>query len=80
MELIPIFSNVKSFYGKAKVFQDGNIIKLVSYNTIVAQIKDGKATILGWYSRTTARHIKEFLMQYGFEIGTKKQLTKLYCK
>jgi len=54
MELIPIFSNVKSFYGKA--------------------------TILGWYSQTTARHIKEILMQYGFEIGTKKQLTKLYCK
>lgn len=54
MELIPIFSNVKSFYGKA--------------------------TILGWYSQTTTSCIKEFLMQYGFEIGTKEQLIKLYCK
>lgn len=79
MDLEPIYSNVKSFYNKAKVIRENGTIKLQSYNTIVAEIKDGKAHINGWYSATTTRHIKEFLQQYGFEIGTKQQLEKLYC-
>lgn len=80
MELKAIYSNVKSFYGKAKVIicDDGRI-QLQSYQTIVAEIKDGKLTIFDWYSPTTTRHIKEFLMQYGFKTGTKEQLTKMYC-
>jgi len=79
MELEPIYSNVKSFYGKAKIIKENGVIKLMSYNTIVATIEQGKVHINGWYSATTTRHIKEFLQQMGFEIGTKAQLEKLYC-
>jgi hypothetical protein len=79
MELEPIYSNVKSFYGKARVLRENDIIKLMSYSTIVATIENGQAHINGFYSATTTRHIKEFLQQYGFEVGTKAQLEKLYC-
>lgn len=79
MELEPIYSNVKSFYGKAKVLRENGVIKLQSYSTIVATIEQGKAYINGFYSATTTRHIKEFLQQMGFEVGTKAQLEKLYC-
>ncbi len=79
MELEPIYSNVKSFYGKAKIIREDGKIKLKSYETIVATIENGKPQINGWYSATTTRHIKEFLQQMGFEIGTKAKLEKLYC-
>lgn len=79
MELEPIYSNAKSFYGKAFIIKENGVIKLKSYSTIVAEIKDGQAKILGWYSPTTTKHVKEFLKQYGFEIGTKQKLQKLYC-
>ena len=66
-ELSPIHSNVKSFYGKAKVLlQDNGIIQLLSYNTIVCEIDaDGYF----WYtwngkSNTTTRHINEFKKQF----------------
>lgn len=78
MELEPKFLNQKSFYGKAKVIKLDDSILLQSYNTIVAEIKDGKAKIFGWYSATTTKHIKEFLAQNGFGLGTKAQLEKLY--
>ncbi len=79
MELEPIYSNVKSFYGKAKVLRENGTIILQSYNTVVAEIRNGKAKIFGFYSATTTRHIREFLQQMGFEVGTKAQLEKLYC-
>lgn len=79
MELEPIYSNVKSFYNKAKVLRENGTIKLQSYNIIVAEISNGKAKIFGFYSSTTTRHIKEFLKQMGFEVGTKSKLEKLYC-
>lgn len=79
MELEPIYSNVKSFYGKARVLKENGVIKLQSYSTIVAEIRDNQAKIFGFYSATTTRHIKEFLQQMGFEVGTKAQLEKLYC-
>lgn len=79
MNLEPVYSNVKSFYGKAKILRENGVIKLLSYETIVATIENGKAHINGWYSATTTRHIKEFLQQMGFEIGTKAKLEKLYC-
>lgn len=78
MELEPKFLNQKSFYGKAKVIKLDDSILLQSYSTIVAEIKDGKAKIFGWYSATTTKHIKEFLAQNGFGLGTKAQLEKLY--
>lgn len=78
MDLEPIYSNVKSFYGKAKILRENGVIKLLSYDTIVATIENGKVHINGWYSATTTRHIKEFLQQMGFKVGTKAQLEKLY--
>ena len=67
LELIPLHSNVKSFYNKAKVImQDDGTIQLQSYNTIVCEIdKEGYF----WYtwngkSNTTTRHIKEFKKQF----------------
>lgn len=78
-ELQPIYCSQKSFYGKARVIQNGNSTKLISYRMIVAEIRNGQAKIFGWYSATTTRHIKEFLAQMGFETGTKAEMQKLYC-
>ena len=66
MELKSIYSGQKSFYGKAVVYQDNYSIVLYSYNTRVAEINKltGQASVLGLYSRTTTKHIIEFLKQY----------------
>ena len=53
----------KSFYGKAKILECGDDKYLLSYYTIVAGIRNGELFINGWYSQTTARHIKEFILQ-----------------
>lgn len=37
---------------------------LVSYNTIVAELRDGWLTIFGLYSMTTRRHIGAFMAEY----------------
>jgi len=84
-ELEPQYDRRKSFYGKAKVYGDttGHLL-LMSYSTIVAEITDGIATedgrpsvkVNGWYSRTTARHINEFLYQHGFKAMTKKEMER----
>lgn len=82
-DLIPQYDRRKSFYGKAKVYSDdkGHLL-LMSYSTIVAEItdsiasEDGKPSVKvnGWYSQTTARHINDFLYQYGFETMSKKEM------
>lgn len=79
-DLIPVFDSRKSFYGKAKVIVMENEIVLQSYDTFVASIKNGKVIINGFYSNTTLRHIKEFLKQNGFEVGSKKELEKMYMQ
>lgn len=79
MELEPIYSNVKSFYGKARVLKENGVIKLLSYDTVIAEIKDNKVHINGFYSQTSTKHLKEFLKQYGFKTGTRQQLEKMYC-
>lgn len=59
------FDNRKSFYGKAKVIDNGNgFLQLMSYETIVSECKDGKVTHLGKWSQTTTRHQKEFERQF----------------
>jgi len=81
-ELQCIYDTQKSFYGKAKVIKttlDGTtIIELKSYSTIVARIiingSQTKYIYNGYYSRTTARHQKEFFLQYGLDT---KQYDKL---
>lgn len=82
-ELKPQYDSAKSFYKNANVYGDdeGNIF-LMSYKTIVAKITDKAVTdtnedtyeVYGWYSRTTARHINEFLQQHNFNKLSKKQM------
>ena len=82
-DLIPQYDRRKSVYGKAKLYSDdkGHLL-LMSYSTIVAEItdsiasEDGKPSVKvnGWYSQTTARHINDFLYQYGFETMSKKEM------
>ena len=83
--LMPVFDSRQSFYNKAKVVEkdDGSKV-LYSYYTPVVRIKDGEAILLhkgylGWNSsQTTLRHVKDFLRQNGFEIGSSKDLAKMY--
>jgi hypothetical protein len=72
--LMPIYDNRASFYKKAKVFVFNGCLYLQSYATIVAKVGGNCATVWGWYSQTTMRHINEFLRQNGFETMTKKDL------
>ena len=77
-ELKPVIDSRKSFYKKAYVITENDTITLLSYDTEVAEIKDGKAKIFDTYSVTTLRHIKDFLHQNGFKIGAKKELMEWY--
>ena len=74
-ELSPV-NNRKSFYGKCRVEQDGNISYLISYTTKVAHYnhETNVMTVNGYYSPTTATHINAFLSYYGFDTCNKKQL------
>ena len=79
-ELVPRYSSRKSFYGKAHTIMDGDILKLVSYSTVVAE-KDmsGKNVVyryLGHYSATTSAHQKEFFKQSGLSDKQIKELFK----
>ena len=69
-ELSPLKLQQKSFYGKAKVTNNGKELKLFSYDTIVCVFDLKKHQITynayGAYSATTDRHIKAFLCQLGF--------------
>ena len=73
-ELQARFDSRNSFYKKAHTIEYNGALYLQSYDTIVAKIENGKATINGWYSQTTARHINEFLKQNGFKAMTKKEM------
>ena len=81
-ELHPQYDSRKSFYGKARVDtgdkNDKN--KLFSYDTLVAEIKDGKPVVYGTYSATTLRHIKDWLKQNGFKAENKAQIEADYMK
>lgn len=67
----------KSFYGKAKILEDGNSATLYSYNTPVAKITDGVFEELDYSpkSQTTNRHIKQFKKFYGIEANKKVSST-----
>jgi hypothetical protein len=66
-ELAVRYDSRKSFYGKAKEREEDGKIILTSYGTDVAYIKGGKPVVKGMYSQTTARHIREFLKQHGYD-------------
>ena len=79
-DLTPQYDSRKSFYSKAKVDtgDKGDKNKLYSYNTLVAEIKDGKPVVYGTYSSTTLRHIKDWLRQNGFKAESAKQIMADY--
>ena len=78
--LEPQYDARKSFYGKAHVEDDNGILTLFSYDTPVCRISNGKVELLDKWdsSQTTLRHVKEFLQQNGFKVGSKAQMAKLY--
>lgn len=80
MELIPQYDSKQSFYGKATTEQDGNSLKLYSYNTLVAEIVSRETSkeyiYMGKYSQTTSRHQKEFFKQNGLSDKQIKELMK----
>ena len=61
------FDSRASFNGKAKLDDNGKTIKLYNYNTEVASYSrtTGLLTVYGYFSATTARHIREFARQLG---------------
>lgn len=72
-ELQAHYDSRQSFYKKAytgtKTFSNGSItcLYLKSYNTVVACIFNNQLRIYGGFSQTTARHIREFARQNGFD-------------
>ena len=83
-ELICEYDTRKTFYGKAiiKIDKENGILNLYSYNILVARIDliTNFAMVLGQWSGTTTRHIKEFLKQNGFKAEDTKQILKDYLK
>ena len=80
MELIPEYDSRQSFYGKATTEQDGNTLRLYSYDTLVAEIVSRETSkeyiYIGKYSQTTTRHQKEFFKQNGLTDKEIKELIK----
>ncbi len=74
MKLKSVYSSQKDFYGKANVIVEGGQTKLKSYSTIVAVKEGNKVKVKGWYSKTTAIHINEFLRQNGANSLSKKEM------
>lgn len=84
-ELKPKFSNQKSFYRKAYIetWKNGQI-SLSSYYQEVAIIEplpNGEINKIllcpGWdKTRTTIKHVREFMQQYSFAAMTKDEITK----
>ena len=60
------YTHVKSHYGKAKVEVVGDTMALLSYSTKVAAYNTAtkELNILGTYSQTTMRHLKDFINQF----------------
>lgn len=74
--LKPEYDSRASFYNKAET--DDN--KLYSYGTLVADIVDGQPVLYpDWnYSATTIRHVREWLLQHGFDAGSKADIAAKY--
>jgi len=77
-ELKTVYDTAKSFYKKAYIIYEANRVKLKSYNTIIAYIEKDQAYINGIYSKTSTRHTKEFLKQFGFNVKNTIQILKDY--
>lgn len=78
-ELQAIYTNQKSFYGKARIehLENGNKV-LISYSTRVCELDNNNNIIhIAYYSQTTSRHINDFLQQNGHKKMSKKEIEKL---
>lgn len=85
INLEPIFSTQKSFYGKARMIVDGESTILTSYAVKIAEIENGKIKMLCGtkdLSNTTMKHLREFLRQLDHgdiaELTKKEIINKLY--
>ena len=74
MKLKSVYSKQNDFYGKANVIVEGGQTKLKSYSTIVAVKENNTIKVRGYYSKTTAIHINEFLKQNGAKSLSKKEM------
>jgi len=74
MELKAVYLSQKSFGKKANLLIEGGQTKLKSYDTIVAVKENNTIKVKGWYSKTTAIHINEFLRQNGAKSLSKKEM------
>ena len=74
------FDSRASFYGKAVIDDHDPIVTLYSYDTKVAEYnkETGALTVFGWYSTTTARHIREFARQLGIVLPSGKDIEGTY--
>lgn len=82
-DLTTYYDARSSFYGKAKVNDDGKTKTLYSYDTEICRISDGTARIVcrvNQLSNTTMRHLKEFLLQNYFRAENKKQILNDYME
>ncbi len=86
-KLEPLSGQQKSFYNKATVIKEGSTVLLKSYDTIVARIDwynkpDDALIVYGRFSNTTMRHIKAFIVRFGFEYPTvtNKEILEKYMK
>lgn len=66
----------KSYYGKALLLEDGDSVKLRSYETIICEYntktKEFKKIWQGW-SKTTAAHIDDFRRLFGLQPVSKRE-------
>ena len=74
MYLESIYSSQKSCEKKANVIVEGGQTNLKSYSAIVAVKENNTIKVRGYYSKTTAIHINEFLRQNGVSSLTKKEM------
>ena len=80
-ELLPQFDSKKSFYGKARVEEENNISTLYSYDSKIIELDRTtnklKRVYMAGFSKTTLRHVKEFLRQNDFDVNTLKDVLAL---
>lgn len=81
-DLLPILDRAKSYYNKARIIYNigANKASLMSYTTHVATIyiNTGEIKVIGLYSRTTIRHIKDFIFQFTGKTYTTKEIEQLF--
>ena len=83
IELQPSWSKLKSFHQKATVGTTKTGDKyLKSFGFLVCEIIKGEVKIHNeidkWDSKSTIRHINNFLYENGFDTGNTKELTEMY--